>query len=910
MSPPPAPYSPNLPPRPPRPNTPALSAERAARAEATFTSALERSADQRAAFVAEACDGDEDLQARVHDLLAAHERADGFLEVAAPASAEVEAELARLKPEESGETIGPYKLREQIGEGGFGTVWVADQEIPVRRRVALKILKLGMDTKEVIARFEQERQALAMMDHPNIARVLDAGATEHGRPYFVMELVRGVKITDYCDDQKLSTNERIGLFITVCQAVQHAHQKGIIHRDLKPSNILVTINDGEAVPKVIDFGVAKATQGRLSQRTIYTQFQQMIGTPVYMSPEQAEMTSLDIDTRSDIYSLGVLLYELLTGHTPIDQDTLARLGLDEIRRIIREVDPPRPSLRVKTFDGAEMTTAAKRRHTEPAKLPGTLRGDLDWIVMKCLEKDRKRRYDTANGLALDLHRHLENEVVVARPPTTAYLLSKLIKRNKSATVAGCTIAVALVIGFAVCAWQAVRAKRAESEATRTRDDAKAINQFLYDDLLAQATPDENAREKMVTMEAVLERAARRLDQNANITHRPEVEATLRYDIGSTYLKLGQLIEANRHLTRSVTLRRKTLGPQHRDTLLAQLQLSSAFLASNTYTDESETIARETAGGLKKLVELPDGRVPSSALQRSALDAEANYAWQLANRGQLETAIGIKRENVAAFEKTFGPDDSDVLSERSNLARLLSMRGDYAEAASIAQETLDRYRQKGQLDKSDAMMTASNLGFYLLLRGEATESERVLREVHSRAEGVLGANAPGTLITQLRLARAMEEQGNMAAAGELLERTLNAQRSTMDPNDGNVAISKLVLGRIMVKRGRTREAEALLNEARAVFREKYPFKPQFGAQAENWLGAIMQLQSLPESGHFLLPGVEQFFVRTAEMSPNERREAVAHVIDFYKAQNNPREAAALQNRWERFSNEREGTAGVK
>ena len=298
-------------------------------------------------------------------------------------------ETASPQSEQPGATVGPYKLREQIGEGGFGTVWVADQEQPVRRRVALKIIKLGMDTKEVIARFGQERQALAMMDHPNIAKVLDAGTTENGRPYFVMELVRGVKITEFCDDQQLPMVERINLFITVCQAVQHAHQKGIIHRDLKPSNILVSLNDGRAVPKVIDFGIAKATQGRLTDGTIYTQFEQMIGTPLYMSPEQAQMTSLDIDTRSDIYALGVLLYELLTGRTPIDTATMAKAGMDEIRRLIREVDPPRPSARVKTLTGEELTTMAKRRHTEPAKLHGTLGGDIDWIVMKCLEKDRE-----------------------------------------------------------------------------------------------------------------------------------------------------------------------------------------------------------------------------------------------------------------------------------------------------------------------------------------------------------------------------------------------------------------------------------------------------------------------------------------------------------------------------------------
>ncbi len=462
-----------MPPPPPPPPSP--------RAEATFVSALERPVEERAAFIAEACGEEAAMLAEVRALLAAHREAGDFLEDG-PRSPEVEEQLARLKPEEEGEMIGPFKLREQIGEGGFGTVWVADQEKPVRRRVALKIIKMGMETKEVIARFEQERQALAMMDHPNIAKILDAGVTQWGRPFFVMELVRGVKITEYCDEKQLSTQERVELFITVCQAVQHAHQKGIIHRDIKPSNILVTINDGKAVPKVIDFGVAKATQGRLTDATVYTQFQQMIGTPLYMSPEQAELTSLDIDTRSDIYALGVLLYELLTGHTPIEQDTLARVGLDEIRRLIREVDPPRPSMRMKTLADAEMTTAGQRPHTEPAKLAGTLRGDIDWIVMKCLEKDRARRYDTANGLAMDLQRHLANEVVVARPPTAGYLLSKLIRRNKVAFAAGAAIAASLVIGIAASVWQAYRATRAEKVATSEATRATAA----FDELRATA----------------------------------------------------------------------------------------------------------------------------------------------------------------------------------------------------------------------------------------------------------------------------------------------------------------------------------------------------------------------------------------------------------------------------------------
>jgi Leucine-rich repeat (LRR) protein len=334
--------------------------------------------------------------------------------------------------------------------------------------VALKIIKPGMDSRQVIARFEAELQALSLMDHPNIAKVFDAGTTEGGRPYFVMELVKGQPITQYCDEKHLTPRQRLELLLPVCQAIQHAHQKGIIHRDIKPSNVLVTLHDGVPVPKVIDFGVAKATQSqRLTDLTLFTQFEQMIGTPLYMSPEQAEMTSLDIDTRSDIYSLGVLLYELLTGRTPIDTATMAQAGMDEIRRLIREVDPPRPSARVKTLDGNELTTAAKRRHTDPSHLPKSLRGDIDWIVMKCLEKDRKRRYETANGLAADLQRHLRNEVVIARPPTAAYLLGKLIKRNKMAFVAAAAIAASLAAGMGATVWQLAQTRRALSDLRAT-----------------------------------------------------------------------------------------------------------------------------------------------------------------------------------------------------------------------------------------------------------------------------------------------------------------------------------------------------------------------------------------------------------------------------------------------------------
>ncbi|MHC4520252.1 MAG: serine/threonine protein kinase, partial [Planctomycetota bacterium] len=329
-----------------------------------------------------------------------------------------------------GAVVGPYKLLEKLGEGGFGTVWAAEQKKPVKRRVALKIIKLGMDTKQVVARFEAERQALALMDHPNIAKVLDAGSTETGRPYFVMELVKGIPIIEYCDQVKLPVRDRLDLFIKVCNAVQHAHQKGIIHRDIKPSNILITLHDGVPVPRIIDFGIAKATQQELTEMTIYTQHNQFIGTPAYMSPEQAEMSGLDIDTRSDIYSLGVLLYELLTGRTPFDTKELMQSGIDQMRKIIREQEPQKPSTRFATLQIEEQSTTATRHSTDSPRLISILRGDLDWIVMKCLEKDRTRRYETANGLALDVTRHLRNEPVIARPPTVVYQLQKAWRRNK------------------------------------------------------------------------------------------------------------------------------------------------------------------------------------------------------------------------------------------------------------------------------------------------------------------------------------------------------------------------------------------------------------------------------------------------------------------------------------------------
>ncbi len=463
--------------------------------EQIFSGALAMRADERPRFLDEVCRGDGDLRKRIDSLVRAYESAGGFMCAVRPF------DTARLMgdypsppraPRWPGEWIGRYKLLQKLGEGGCGIVWMAEQEEPVHRRVAVKIIKLGMDTNEVIARFEAERQALAMMDHPNIARVLDAGSSEAGRPFFVMELVRGVKVTEYCDQYSLSTHQRLALFSQICHAVQHAHQKGIIHRDLKPSNILVTLHDGLAVPKIIDFGIAKATEGRLTDRTLFTAFEQFIGTPAYMSPEQADLGGVDIDTRSDIYSLGVLLYELLTGRPPFDPQTLVRAGIDEIRRIIREVDPPKPSLNLSTLADADRVAVARLRGTDPAGLSLLLRGDLDWIVMRCLEKNRTRRYETPAALAADIARHLNHEPVSARPPSRSYRLGKMVRRHRVACAAGACVALALVAGSVVSTWQAVRATRAEhlarverQKAVDERTHAEDLLNFMLGDLYTQ-----------------------------------------------------------------------------------------------------------------------------------------------------------------------------------------------------------------------------------------------------------------------------------------------------------------------------------------------------------------------------------------------------------------------------------------
>ena len=754
------------------------------REEALFQAAVQLTGAERATFLNGACLGDDVLRQRLKALLAAHDAPDNL--APAPAvKATIKLDMADAPDEAVGQTLGHYKLLQKIGEGGCGAVYMADQEHPVRRRVALKVIKLGMDTKNVIARFEAERQALALMDHPNIAKVLDAGATDVGRPFFVMELVRGIKITDYCDQNNLNTSQRLGLFIQVCQAIQHAHQKGIIHSDIKPSNILVTMHDGVPVPKVIDFGIAKATTDqRLTDKTLFTAYEQFIGTPAYMSPEQAEMSGLDIDTRSDIYSLGVLLYELLTGRTPFDAKELMNSGIDAMRKTIREREPQRPSTKLHTLQGDDLTTTARRHGVEASRLMSLLRGDLDWIVMKCLEKDRTRRYETANGIAADLKRHLNNEAIVARPPSAAYRFQKSFRRNKLAFAAAGAVAAALLLGIIGSTSQAIRATHARREAVAAQANEARLRQQAEAD--EQTAKTESARNEQTAkflidmldnggklavkgwdttlLREMMDQAEARMSKD--LADNPRVEANLRGNLAWTYYELGEYSRAEDSVRRAVELCRK------------------AFEYEPTNLDVQKGLG-------------------------NSLNLLGLTLW---HEGKLPEAESCQRESLAIARKLFGDESAEAAGPIHDLALVLEFQGKYAEAEEMYRESLAT-RQK-LLGNGDEQVGWSlfGVGGALCVEGRFAEGESFVRKSLVIFQNLYGPKHPNVALMLRFLGNVQQDEGKLTEAESSLREALAMQKELLPKNHADTLGSVYSLASVLEQEGKLDEAVALYRQA--------------------------------------------------------------------------------------------------
>ncbi len=700
----------------------------------------------------------------------------------------------------AGSSIGPYRLLQKIGEGGMGEVWLAEQHEPIRRTVALKVIKTGMDTRQVMTRFEAERQALALMDHPAIAMVLDAGATPLGRPYFVMEYVKGEPITDYCDRHRLSTPERLGLFLRVCDGVQHAHQKGIIHRDLKPSNVLVTLQDGQAVPKIIDFGVAKATAQRLTEQTLFTELGVLIGTPEYMSPEQAEMTGLDVDTRTDVYSLGVLLYQLLAGALPFDPASLRQAGLDGIRRQIREVDPPRPSTKVSTL-GDVSVEAARMRRTDPGHLVSQLKGDLDWITMRCLEKDRTRRYGSASDLAADLGRHLSHQPVFASPPSAVYRARKFARRHRIG-VSVATAAIVVLVSFAVTmtvqAQRIARERdRANREALRASQEAAAaaeVADFLTG-LFRVADPAQS-RGRAITAREMLDKGAARID--AELARDPIVRARLLMTMGDVYRNLGVLDRAEELLVRSVDARREHLGAEAPDTLRAMSMLGMIYDLRGK-TDQGQQLLESVLATERRVL----GEDHANTLQTLA-----NLANLYDSQGKYAQSGPLMREAYERRRRVLGSDHLDTLGSQYNLAVAEYRAEHFTEAERLLIDVTAAFRRVVGSDHPHTLMAKDLLGNVYLELDRLAEAKRTWGEVYDVRRRVLGPDHMDTLATQLNLANVARKERRFPEAEALFRVILATQERTLGRDHGDVIATRASLATMLVDAGRYDDAERM------------------------------------------------------------------------------------------------------
>lgn len=693
--------------------------------------------------------------------------------------------------------IGPYQLLECIGQGGMGEVWLAEQKHPVRRRVALKLIKAGMNTREIVARFESERQALALMNHPAIAKVFDAGSTPQGLPYFVMEYVAGAPITEYCDRRRFTMQERLRLFVQVCDGVQHAHQKAIIHRDLKPSNILVTEVDGNPVPKIIDFGVAKATSQRLTAETVFTRVGALIGTPAYMSPEQADSAGEDIDTRSDVYSLGVVLYELLVGSPPLDLTGIRNLAFHELLRRIREEDAPRPSTRLKT-SGEQSSSAARNRRTEPTDLGKQLKGDLDSIALKALEKERARRYGSPSDLAADIRRYLHDEPVLAVAPSLAYRTRKFVRRHRLAVAASVTVAFAMLALVASLIVGSARIARERDRANREAEAAGRVADFLVGTFKV-SDPDQS-RGNQVTAREILDKGARQIE--TGLAGQPALQARMMITMGEVYEGLGLYEPARQLLEKAVRLQLRVFGPEDRQTLVAQ-RLLARMLEYQAHFPDAEKLYRATLEKQQRIFG-PDNI--ETLRTQSGLGGLYNEQGRYADAEKLLSAVAKASERVA------GPDSPETFSALHSLAIAYDGAGQYGKEAALWEELYRRRLRKLGPDHPDTISSMQNLAYVYFRQGKTAEAEKLQRRGLEIGRRVQGVDHPSVLLALGNLANTLLREGKAAEAEPLQREALERRRRVLGPDHPETQFAIANLANILAAQKRYREAEALYREA--------------------------------------------------------------------------------------------------
>jgi serine/threonine protein kinase len=663
--------------------------------------------------------------------------------------------------EHPGSQIGRYELISVLGEGGMGIVYLAEQRHPIRRQLALKVIKPGMDSKRVIARFEAERQALALLDHPNIAHVYDAGTTDAGRPYFVMEYVKGLSITEHCDHHKLTIEDRLNLFRKVCLAVHHAHQKGIIHRDIKPSNILILFQDDQVIPKIIDFGIAKALAQPLTEQTVATEESQLLGTPEYISPEQAEMTSVDIDTRSDIYSLGVLLYVLLTGALPFDSDTLRTGGIDRIRQIIREKDPKTPSIRLTNL-GEEAGKVAEKRCTDIAALAKCLRKELEWIPLKAMRKERTERYRSASEFADDIENYITGAPLIAGPITAVYRFKKFLRRNRALVTGIAAVLAVLVAGIVVSTVFAIRAER-------QANISQAVNEFLKDDLIRSVDPHV-AMGREVTVRSWLDAAS--VSAEGRFEHQPLVEASIRETLGSTYQNLGDFEAAERHLKRVVQIRLDQLGEEHPQTINATFKLCGALWEAGRAA-EVQPLCLETVERSKRIL---------GKEHRTTLLSMNILALIRKSQADYDEAEQLFREILQTSRSTFGQTDMITLLAVGNLAAALKGAGRYEEAEPLYHEAIEIRRQVLGEDHPYTIDSLRGLGLLCAEQQRYEEAEKIFTESLERRRRVQGHEHVRTIHNMVRLGWVYTEQKRYSEAKELLLDAFELSNRVLGPHD--------------------------------------------------------------------------------------------------------------------------------